>query len=60
MYQNVEFTCMECEKEFKADWTFGFDVQCPHCKTWFETDYDEGEDGWYGPWLTNKVGEPIK
>jgi hypothetical protein len=40
--------CPKCDKEFVVEeFPFGEDVQCPHCKTIFETDMEEScsEDG---------------
>lgn len=46
-----EFTCPECEKDFKAEWSFGDNVTCPHCQRKFETDYEESCDDIQGPWI---------
>lgn len=47
------FTCKRCEREWEdREYSFGEAVTCPECKTVWQTDYDEGEDGLIGPWLT--------
>lgn len=53
----MEFTCPECGTSFDADWNFGEDVQCSHCKAWLATEYDvdNDEDGEnYYAWITGR------
>lgn len=51
-----DFTCKKCNEDFKSEWNFGDEVTCPHCKTKFETDYEEDCDmNISGPWLTKEV-----
>lgn len=51
--------CKECGCEFRIKdyfWThLSCDVKCPKCGTFWETDWDEGYDGPYGPWLYKKL-----
>ncbi len=49
----VEFECKKCGEVFAADWDFGDEIICPHCKITWETDYDtDWDDNVSGPWLT--------
>jgi len=42
----VEFRCLNCNGLFdvKFWWELPTEVECPHCHSRFETDWDEGED----------------
>jgi len=57
----MEFICKKCSEEFEAEWNFGEDVQCPNCKTWWETDFDisyvDGSEEILGPWLEKEQSD---
>ncbi len=51
----TEFECLECKEDFEAQNPFD-DVQCPHCKTKFETGFDYvNRDCAMSFWLERKV-----
>lgn len=41
--EQVEFYCRKCKKFFEEMWKQGTKVQCPNCKTTYETDEMDGE-----------------
>jgi hypothetical protein len=48
-----ELDCLSCEKYFKAE-AFESPVQCPHCKKWFETDFEYIGEG-ISFWLVKEI-----
>lgn len=59
MHKVGDFICPSCERAFEADWTFGAEVQCPHCLQKWETDYDvDMDDEIQGPWISGIAVEP--
>jgi len=49
----TDFTCSECEEDFKAEFPYGSDVKCPHCRIWLSTDCEYDWDNMYA-WVIGK------
>lgn len=55
----VEFECKKCGDDFEENWTFGDEVKCPQCGTWWETDFETNyDDDIFGPWLDREITDP--
>ena len=51
----AELTCLNCDEDFETEERFPDDEeQCPHCKTWMETDMEEDWDNLYF-WATKII-----
>jgi len=51
-----EFTCTNCQKDFKDDWEFDeLEVKCPHCHQYYEVEHD----GDYA-WRISRMRSPVK